>query len=65
MSASTNAEMWSVRTKVTFKGQNWKLSYEAPKLHISGLIPSTDLVVCYDEGQGWFVEWKGELYPWI
>lgn len=45
MSASTNTELWSVRAKVTFKGQDWRLSYEAPKLHISSLIPSTDLVV--------------------
>lgn len=49
--------------KVSFKVQSWKLSYEAPKLHISGLIPSTDLVLCYDEGQGWFVEWTEELSP--
>lgn len=41
-----------MRAKVTFQGQNWELSYEAPKLHISSLIPSTGLVVCYDEGQG-------------
>lgn len=59
----TNAEMLSMRAKVSFKVKNENLSYEAPKLHISSIIPSTDLVVCYDEGQGWFAEHKEELSP--
>ena len=45
------AEMLNVRAKAFFLSIDLEtLSYEALNLHISSVIPSTALVVCYDEG---------------
>ena len=39
------------------------LSYEALNLHISSVIPSTALVVCYDEGLRMVHRTEGRIIP--
>lgn len=39
------------------------LSYEALNLHISSVIPSTVLVICYDEGLRMVHRTEGRIMP--
>lgn len=58
------AEMLNVRAKAFFLSINLEtLSYEALNLHISSVIPSTVLVICYDQGLRMFHRTEGRIMP--
>lgn len=59
-----DAEMLNVRAKAFFLSIDLEtLSYEALNLHISSVIPSTALVVCYDEGLRMVHRTEGRIIP--